>query len=616
MARVPWGDLEGDDVERFVAALILLDHPDGSRITPAQGDGGVDIKVPNGDGFDVYQVKKYNSALTSSQETEVRKSWDRVNDDFGADNIIKGWFLVMPWDPTEVRENWLAQLTTGASFPIKWLGKAHLDGMCSRHLNLVKLFFEDGAERINELLTNLVALSADIGVGGLDVFATRYVQLQQELDKLSPFYRYRLEVVPANEVQPLESIRNRPVFTAQEGLENYRKISDDYYIRTSVSAISVEAEAFNPTPMMVTLRLEDSPDVRAFLDFGVAPESPVAGEVVDAVMPPGLTTPAGPVEIGLTDQVVLNSWENLELLMTRISGEEGGDDSLALELSGFVTTEGAIGRQMVGSSGAVGIVLTFHRHPLGYILGTWAKQIAGAAPHQVLPSLVFAARLWSGGQQVEIRVPHGPSVIPPTYVAEDATLAESAQDWIEIVQDLIAVQRWTPVPLKVPHRGDGAEVALLRRAAELTAADEPVARPWDSLRIVQHHPDIPMAGEWELLAFGGISISLDGSQIDLNVTVRQHCERVEAIETGPGYVVVRPVGDAPMREVMVEQHPDIDGRVVARPLTHEAAGTGGVRDLRERTVTELRDLARALGLSGYSGLRKSELVDLIRSAQN
>jgi hypothetical protein len=616
LARVPWGDLEGDDVERFVAALILLDHPNGSRITPAQGDGGVDIKVPNGDGFDVYQVKKYTSALTSSQETEVKKSWDRVNDDFGADNTIKGWFLVMPWDPTEARENWLSQLTKSASFPVKWLGKAHLDGMCSRHLNLVKLFFEDGAERINELLTNLVALSGDVGSSGLDLFATRYVQLQQELDKLSPFYRYRLEVVPANEVQPLESIQDRPVFTAEEGLENYRKISDDYFIRTSVSAISVEAEAFNPTPMMVNLRLEDNPDVRAFLDFGVAPESPVVGEVVNAVMPPGLTAPEGPVEVGLTDQVVPNSWEYLDLLMTRINGGEGADESSALELSGFATTEGAIGKQMVGSSGAVGVMLTFRRHPSGYISDTWAKQIAGASPHQVLPSLLFATRLWSGGQQVEIRVPHGPSVIPPTPVAVNAALAESAQDWTEIVQDLISVQRWTPVPLKVPHHGDGGEVALLRRAAKLTAADEPVARSWDSLRIVQHHPDVPMAGEWELLSFSGISITLDGRQINLNVTVQQHCERVEAIETGPGYVVVRPVGNAPVLELMVEQNPDRDGRVVARPLTQEAAGTGGVRDLQERTVTELRDLARTLGLSGYSGLRKLELVELIRSARD
>lgn len=616
LARVPWGDLEGNDVERFVAALILLDHPDGSRITPAQGDGGVDIKVPNGDGFDVYQVKKYTSALTPSQASEVEKSWDRVNDDFGVDNIIKRWFLVMPWDPTDARENWLAQVTKNASFPVKWRGKAHLDGMCSRHLNLVRLFFEDGAERINELLTNLVALSGDVGSGGLDVFATRYVGLQQELDKLSPFYRYRLEVVPANEVQPLESIRDRAVFTSEEGLENYRKISDDYYIRTSVWAISVEAEAFNPTPMRVNLRLEDSPDVRAFLGFGVAPESPVSGEVVDAVMPPGLTAPEGPVKVDLPDQVIPNSWENLELHMTRIKEGEQAEDSAVIELSGFVTTEGAVGKQMVGSSGAVGVTLTFHRHPLGYILDTWAKQIAGAAPHQVQQSLLFATQLWSGGQQVEIRVPHGPTVIPPTPVAEDVDLAESADDWTQIVQDLITVQRWTPVPLKVPHRGDGTEVASLRRAAELTMADEPVARSWDSFRIVQHHPDVPMAGEWELLVFSGISITLDGRQIDLNVTVQQHCVRVEAIETGPGYVVVRPVGDAPVRELMVKQNPDRDGRVVARPLTQEAEGTGGVRDLQERTVNELRDLAKTLGLTGFSGLRKLELVELIRSAPN
>lgn len=44
---------KGEDAARFVAVLTLLDHPNGWRITPHQGDSGVDIKVPNRDGFDV-----------------------------------------------------------------------------------------------------------------------------------------------------------------------------------------------------------------------------------------------------------------------------------------------------------------------------------------------------------------------------------------------------------------------------------------------------------------------------------------------------------------------------------------------------------------------------------
>lgn len=156
MARVPWGDLEGDDVERFIAALILLDQPSGTRITPAQGDGGVDIKVPNGDGFDVYQVKKYVSAPTSRQVKSIEDSWHRVNSSFGSTNKITAWFLTMPWEPTEQREKWLAdELAKDATYPVKWLGRGHLDGMCSRHRSLVELFFKDGVEKINKLLTSL-----------------------------------------------------------------------------------------------------------------------------------------------------------------------------------------------------------------------------------------------------------------------------------------------------------------------------------------------------------------------------------------------------------------------------------------------------------------------------
>jgi hypothetical protein len=39
---------------------------------------------------------------------------------------------------------------------------------------------------------------------------------------------------------------------------------------------------------------------------------------------------------------------------------------------------------------------------------------------------------------------------------------------------------------------------------------------------------------------------------------------------------------------------------------------GNAPDYQERTVPELRDRARDLGLTGYSRLRKPELIDLLR----
>jgi len=39
---------------------------------------------------------------------------------------------------------------------------------------------------------------------------------------------------------------------------------------------------------------------------------------------------------------------------------------------------------------------------------------------------------------------------------------------------------------------------------------------------------------------------------------------------------------------------------------------GKAEDLEERTVPQLRQRAKELGLSGYSGLRKAELIKLIR----
>ncbi|WP_053351888.1 DUF7218 family protein [Leucobacter musarum] len=39
---------------------------------------------------------------------------------------------------------------------------------------------------------------------------------------------------------------------------------------------------------------------------------------------------------------------------------------------------------------------------------------------------------------------------------------------------------------------------------------------------------------------------------------------------------------------------------------------GNAEDYEDRTVPELRRRAKELGLSGYSGLRKTELIELLR----
>lgn len=40
---------------------------------------------------------------------------------------------------------------------------------------------------------------------------------------------------------------------------------------------------------------------------------------------------------------------------------------------------------------------------------------------------------------------------------------------------------------------------------------------------------------------------------------------------------------------------------------------GHAEDYEERTVEELRDRAKELGIKGYSSLRKSELIDALRN---
>ena len=91
--RVEWTLLSGEDAEMLVAMLLCSQMPNATHLRPGQGDGGVDVFDPGPEGLnverDVYQVKRFTGALTSSHKRQIKRSFARVN----TTSADEGWLL-------------------------------------------------------------------------------------------------------------------------------------------------------------------------------------------------------------------------------------------------------------------------------------------------------------------------------------------------------------------------------------------------------------------------------------------------------------------------------------------------------------------------------------------
>lgn len=620
MTAVPWGSIEGHTVEDFVAALILLRFPNGTRITPSQGDQGVDIKVPTDGGYDVYQVKKYASALKSDQAAKVKASWQRVNEEFGAENIITAWYLVMPWDPTAEREQWFNELTVGADFPCEWKGLAHINGWAADNIRLVDYFFGEGYQRLEKMIAALTLDPSDNSGGSgdtrLDAVVKRYRELQDTVDSISPFYTYRLTLIRADELDRILS-DVRPEEVSRSSVTTYRRVNTDYYIEIEITPISEEAASYDPISMRLKIPVDDTNafELERFHQYGIAPSTPVAAEVVEASGPPGsipqLSTSGS---LRFADVVVPSAWESIAFHC--FPADPDRDDVMIVELGPLITTEGQQGRAIRTEGAAIGIELRIQPNGGTMSLSTWAVPIGGKLPHRVLPELRFAERLWSGQHRVALSVPNGPALVNAEQPPARSDDAKGAELWADIALALSVLQRFTLQQLKMPHKLGAKESHTIRSAAELVL-NGTTERTWEDFRIVS--PTMPLDGLAAIRAFQPLRISYDDQTFDLDATIRQDCDAVEAVEVTSEYIVVRPKDGAKLRQTLV-QRGDYDYRVLAKPVSvseqidYNASPTiRGRDDLMRLSVRELRSLARQRGVTRYTRLRKADLVDLLTS---
>ncbi|MEV0169108.1 hypothetical protein [Nonomuraea fuscirosea] len=300
MTTVNWEREPGEKVEEFVAALLLLKYPHGNQPTPSKGDRGVDVRVEHPDGFDIYQVKRYSRPLTAGQVRRVEDSWNT----FVAQTLpvlpVRSWTLVTPWEPTNPRLDWLAQLTAGHGIPTRWMGGRTLDGLAAGNPALVEYFFGDGGQRLARLMAEALQGGREVPPGApaedlLDAVIARQRSLATALNEVDPFYRYEVQIRSGRvREQAWDGDLHSPVPVAWV---HYRQLDDDSYLLMRL--LPRCAESLRLRPITTSMQLEvpvGSPEQQAvedWLRYG-APFHDVPGTVTSVTGPPGLLRSPGP----------------------------------------------------------------------------------------------------------------------------------------------------------------------------------------------------------------------------------------------------------------------------------------------------------------------------------
>uniref|UniRef100_UPI003F495464 hypothetical protein n=1 Tax=Streptosporangium sp. CA-256172 TaxID=3240076 RepID=UPI003F495464 len=477
MTSVNWERLPGETVEEFVAAMLLLRHPHGNLITPSRGDRGVDVRVANPDGFDIYQVKRFCRPLTSGQERQVEASWKRFADEVLPVLPVRSWTLVVPWNPTHERLEWLAKLTAGSGLRVDWMDRARLDGLAAENPALISYYFGDGGERIAHLMAQALKGGRDMPdpertspENLLAAAIDRYDGLAAALTDIDPFYRYVFEVREGQvSEQPWDADAYREDLTA---FVRYRQLNERHYLVMRLVARAVESFRLRPITGSFSLQVPvDSAEQRAveeFLRYG-SPFTGVDGAVVQLSGPPGLPSESGPGQFSfIVHPGAAGDRPDLEVRLLAADGTVVH----TLDLVGVRASHGVDGPGIwLASHDPSGLLQLQFLINAGdhdtFRLNVDLDDLAGKTPADVLPAMRLLAD-FVPGNTVVLAV-RGGLAYAPCWQPEESGLAAHARRHVRVLEALQVIQAhsYQRVVIPSPERTSDEELRQIVQLARL-----------------------------------------------------------------------------------------------------------------------------------------------------
>ena len=582
MTQVNWERRSGEQVEEFVAAMLLLRNPHGNLITPSQGDRGVDIQIKaETGGYDIYQVKKYASTLSPSQKKAIEHSWNTFLAQTAGRIQINSWNLALPYDPTPENLDWFEKLTGDSGITTQWYGRSQLDTWAADSPQLVDYYFGEGKKRSDDLLRQMMSIlnipshsSNDVPAPTLDTILSKTSDIISLLDNVDPFYRYECEFRRGN----LEEL-GKGYFSDSRRAQTaafisfYQQKDSDVTTILRVTPKCAESYRFRPITLNMILRAEPGTEAHAalrdFIQYGIPPQN-MQAEIEDVQSPPGGPLPGK----GIISLIDYSEQDKLPPLEVKFFPNESDGEVFAVDVEHIShgvapSGEGSYLRFSDRSSVATITLLATAADELAD-LRVECNTFDGRKPSEVLPGLRLIAGLRNGGE-LELGVRDGgPQIFKARSSGSDnREMRSAAQKIVAYVESLMEIQKHTFLKVTVPvmeavtkeDMDSTMEVARLLRG-------ETVTRKWSQLELtVEDREHIPFDenAQQAILYHTKLIAQVGDQEIDTGYVKQTVCNsaRIASVHekdktTTTGYVTLVPgsIPEAVLSAIPMSQFED------------------------------------------------------------